>query len=231
MTSSPLACDACPVRDRAACAALEGPERVELARLGRHRALAPGEMLFAADEDNDRCATLVRGALKISTVESDGSERILSLIHPAGFVGELFAPLARFEVTALTQSEVCLFSRREYEAAVERYPPLGLALKGLNARQDGQTRAAMVVVAIPQNRMQAGSSRTRVVASPAGVRPVSVSIPTARKCAIPRARSRWSGFIVAHLAGTMAKAATKMKFTTIGSTRPSAAKPIHMTAR
>ncbi|GAA4009731.1 Crp/Fnr family transcriptional regulator FnrL [Sphingomonas swuensis] len=128
MTSSPLACATCPVRDRAACSALGGEERADLARLGRHRTLVPGEVLFAADEDNDRCATLVRGALKISATERDGSERILSLVHPAGFVGELFAPVARFEVAALTASEVCLFSRREYEAAVERYPALARAL-------------------------------------------------------------------------------------------------------
>ena len=128
MTSSPLACAACPVRDRAACSALDGRERDDLARLGRHRRLAPGELLFAADEDNDRCATLVSGALKISATDEHGTERILSLVHPAGFVGELFAPVARFDVTALTASEVCLFSRREYEAAVERYPALARAL-------------------------------------------------------------------------------------------------------
>jgi CRP/FNR family transcriptional regulator len=157
MTSSPLACAACPVRDRAACSALDGEERVELARLGRHRALAAGEILFAADEDNDRCATLVSGALKISTVEDDGSERILSLIHPAGFVGELFAPVARFEVAALTASEVCLFSRREYEAAMERYPALARALLRRSSEDLFGARSLMAIVARTSAREKVGA--------------------------------------------------------------------------
>lgn len=157
MTSSPLACEACPVRDRAACSALDGPERDDLARLGRHRRLEPGELLFAADEDNDRCATLVSGALKISTVDSDGSERILSLIHPAGFVGELFAPLARFDVTALTASEVCLFSRREYEAAVERYPALARALLRRSSEDLFGARSLMALVARHSAREKVGA--------------------------------------------------------------------------
>ncbi|GAA3998919.1 Crp/Fnr family transcriptional regulator [Sphingomonas humi] len=147
MTSSPLACAACPVRDRAACSALDEGERGDLARLGRHRVLSPGEVLFAADEANDRCATLVSGALKIGTVESDGSERILSLIHPAGFVGELFAPVAHFDVTALTRSEVCVFSRREYEAAVERYPALARALLRRSSEDLLGARSLMGIVA------------------------------------------------------------------------------------
>ncbi|WP_114227459.1 MULTISPECIES: Crp/Fnr family transcriptional regulator [Sphingomonas] len=128
MAGSLLACDSCPVRDRAACAALDSAERDDLARLGRHRRLAAGETLFAAGEASDACATLVRGALKISALDAGGTERILSLVHPAGFVGELFTPLARFDVVALAPSEVCLFSRAEYERAVERYPALARAL-------------------------------------------------------------------------------------------------------
>lgn len=146
MTSSPLACATCPVRDRAACSALDEDQRGELARFGRHRTLQPGEVLFEAGEDNDRCATLVRGALKIGTTDADGSERILSLVHPAGFVGELFAPLARFEVTALTRSEVCLFSRREYEAAVERYPALARALLRRTSEDLFGARSAIAMV-------------------------------------------------------------------------------------
>lgn len=146
MPTSSLNCDMCPVRDSAACAALNDAQRGELAQLGRHRTLAPGETLFHAGEDNDSCATLVRGALKISAVDEDGTERILSLIHPAGFVGELFAPLARFDVVALTAAEVCLFSRREYEAAVQRFPALGLALLRRSSEDLFGARALMAMV-------------------------------------------------------------------------------------
>jgi CRP/FNR family transcriptional regulator len=128
MAGLALACDTCAVRDRATCAALSDGERNELARLGSHRTIRRGETLFAAGDDNAICATLISGALKISSFDDNGTEHILSLIHPAGFVGEMFTPLARHDVVALADSTLCLFTRDRYEAAVERFPALGKAL-------------------------------------------------------------------------------------------------------
>jgi CRP/FNR family transcriptional regulator, anaerobic regulatory protein len=123
-----LACETCPVRDRAACAALSPADRAALARSGRHRTLASGETLFAAGGESAACATLVTGALKVTALDSEGNETILALIHPAGFVGEMFSPFVSHEVVAITESEVCLFSRSELEAAIARHPALGAAL-------------------------------------------------------------------------------------------------------
>lgn len=128
MAGLALACSACPVRDSAACAALDPAEREELARLGRARVYARGETVFAAGADLDACATLTSGLLKISHIDDEGGERILSLIHPAGFVGEMFAPVAHHDIVALTESRLCLFPRRDYEAAIARFPALALAL-------------------------------------------------------------------------------------------------------
>lgn len=126
--TEPLNCATCPVRERAACAALSEEERSELARIGRRRLVHKGETIFAAGEYVGSCATLISGALKIANTGEDGTERILSLIHPAGFVGEMFAPVAHHDVIALADSELCLFSRDQYEAAVDRFPALAKAL-------------------------------------------------------------------------------------------------------
>lgn len=125
---NPLACETCAVRERAACAVLTPAQRGELAALGHHRRLKKGEPLFAAGEEMTSCATLISGALKIARIDEEGVERILSLVHPAGFVGELFAPHAHYDVIALADSEVCVFPARSYEEALERFPALGRAL-------------------------------------------------------------------------------------------------------
>lgn len=125
---NPLACAVCPVRDRAACSVLNDDQRAELAAIGHHRQLKRGETLFAAGESPTACATLLRGALKISSIDEQGVERILSLVHPAGFVGELFAPQANHSVVALADSEVCVFPATKYEDAIHRFPALGRAL-------------------------------------------------------------------------------------------------------
>lgn len=133
------------MRDSAACSALQPEDREELARLGRSHAFSRGETVFAAGERLDGCATLTRGLLKISHTDSDGNERILSLIHPSGFVGEMFAPVAHHDVVALADSRVCLFRREEYEAAIARYPDLALALLRRSATDLYDARAQIAL--------------------------------------------------------------------------------------
>lgn len=123
-----LRCNQCPVRDSAACSVLTEQERDALAKTGRTRKLKRGELLFAAGDEANACATLTHGALKVCSYDSDGDEHILALIHPAGFTGEMFAPFARHDIVALTDSELCVFPKAELTQAIERYPALSLAL-------------------------------------------------------------------------------------------------------
>jgi CRP/FNR family transcriptional regulator len=123
-----LACSTCPVNETAACAVLTSEERDAMAAAGRTRVLKRGEMLFAAGDEEAACATLLTGALKVSAIDQDGNEQILALVHPAGFIGELFSPFAHHDVVALTDSKLCTFARRDIERAIEDYPALALAL-------------------------------------------------------------------------------------------------------
>jgi len=123
-----LACSTCPVKETAACAVLTADEREAMAAAGRTRTLKRGEMLFAAGDEEAACATLLSGALKVSAIDQDGNEQILALVHPAGFIGELFAPFAHHDVVALTDSRLCTFARRDIERAIEDYPALARAL-------------------------------------------------------------------------------------------------------
>ena len=123
-----LACSTCPVKETAACAVLTPDERTAMAAAGRTRMLKRGEMLFAAGDEEAACATLLSGALKVSAIDHDGNEQILALVHPAGFVGELFAPFAHHDVVALTDSRLCTFARRDIERAIVDYPALAVAL-------------------------------------------------------------------------------------------------------
>ena len=123
-----LDCAHCPVRSSAACAVLSEEERDALARAGNKRTLERGETLFAAGDEAAGFATLTSGALKVTSFDAAGQERILALIHPAGFVGEMFAPFARHDVVALAPSELCVFARRDIDAAIDAHPALAKAL-------------------------------------------------------------------------------------------------------
>jgi CRP/FNR family transcriptional regulator len=142
-----LECATCPVRERAACAALTEAERDALARAGRTRTLKRGETLFVAGDDNDACATLIEGALKVAATDEDGTEHILALIHPAGFIGELFQPFAHHDVVALTDSRLCVFARSEMEDALKRHPALAQALLRRSQEDLHESRKLMALTA------------------------------------------------------------------------------------
>lgn len=157
-----LACEHCPVRDRAACSALDPQERARLAEAGRSLRLDRGQTLFRAGDPADRCATLIEGALKVVTTDADGTEHILALIHPAGFVGELFAPFADHDVVALIPSKLCVFSRSEIARTLELQPRLSeallrrsqadlhaaRALLALNGRRSARQKVAGLILAL-----------------------------------------------------------------------------------
>lgn len=147
MQRESLACDRCAVRHVAACAALDPREREELAKLGHHRKLKRGETLFAAGDENAYCATLISGLLKVSSFGADGNEQIVALIHPAGFVGELFAPHVGHDIVAVAQCELCLFARAQYEQAVRRFPELGRALLRRSSRDLAESRSQLAALA------------------------------------------------------------------------------------
>ncbi len=128
MSNNKLNCDICPIKHRAACAALSDDERQQLSSMGHHRIVKRGETVFFAGEKNLSCATLVTGALKITKMDREGEEHILSIIHPAGYVGEMFAPMIHHDVVALSDSSLCVFSNDQYEIALSRFPTLSTAL-------------------------------------------------------------------------------------------------------
>lgn len=121
-------CADCPVRDQAICAALDADELDELARIGRHRSFRRGETIFAAGDDSLACATLVEGAVKLSTHDEEGVERIVALVHPAGFLGQLFAATAKHDAIALTDTRVCVFPRGDFERLMADHPRLTRAI-------------------------------------------------------------------------------------------------------
>jgi CRP/FNR family transcriptional regulator len=141
-----LACEVCPVREIAVCAALTDREREELGRLGHHRTLKRGESLLSGGSENTLSATLIKGVLKVTTFDEEGTERILSLIHPAGFAGELFTSSAHHDIVALSDAELCVFPRSEYERAMERFPALGRALLRRSSQDLLESRALLAAV-------------------------------------------------------------------------------------
>lgn len=125
------------------CAALDDAELAELSRIGDHRRYRRGETIFAAGDDSIACATLISGAAKLSAVDEDGVERIVALVHPAGFLGQLFAAPTELEAVALTDTRLCVFPRAGFERLMEAHPKL---LRAILERTQAELKASRALV-------------------------------------------------------------------------------------
>lgn len=140
MSSTALACESCPVRDRAVCASLDPREKLLLSEIGRTRHFAAGETIFEPGDERMACATLIEGVVKLSTIDAEGVERIVALLHPAGFLGRLFATQGNFFATALTEASLCMFPRGDFERVMAGNPSLteGILARTLDALDESR---------------------------------------------------------------------------------------------
>jgi CRP/FNR family transcriptional regulator len=109
------------VRDKALCGSLSDAELVGLSRLGVLRRLSRGDALVRADDPPLVCANVQSGVMKISSVTPGGSEAIVGLLYPGDFIGRPFADADDHDVVALTDVELCVFPRADFERALAEH--------------------------------------------------------------------------------------------------------------
>lgn len=139
-------CDACVVRNRAICAALDSVELEALNAIGRRRTLEPGQSLIWEGEDSVLVANVIEGVLKLSTGTVDGREQIVGVVYPSDFIGRPFGSTTPHSVTALTPAKVCVFSRSDFDAFASAHPRLEHKLLKRTLAELDRTRQWMLLL-------------------------------------------------------------------------------------
>ncbi|CAN5140116.1 transcriptional regulator FnrN [soil metagenome] len=140
-------CTDCNVRDSALCGSLTDIELDVLNMLGRKRTMARGQTLIWAGEESIVCANLLSGVLKLVASTPDGRELIVGLLYPADFVGQLYTEESQFTVTALTDVELCVFPKGQFERVVEDHPRMERLLLQRTMAALNDARARMITLA------------------------------------------------------------------------------------
>jgi CRP/FNR family transcriptional regulator len=117
-------CYQCVVRNSAICAALSHDELDALSRLGRKQRLVRGQTLVWEGDDAIIVANIISGILKVSMSITDGREQIVGVVFPADFIGRPFGQKSPYSVTALSDAELCIFSRSSFDAFARNHPAL-----------------------------------------------------------------------------------------------------------
>jgi len=152
---APSLCIDCLVRDQSLCASLTDAELIGLNSVSRHRSLPQGTTLLWAGEDSIICGNLISGVLKMTAAASDGREQIVGLLYPADFFGRAQAGEMQFSVTALIDSELCVFPRERFQRALEDHVRMERALlrRTLDALDEARGRMLLLARGTAEERV------------------------------------------------------------------------------
>ena len=117
-------CSQCVVRNRAICAGLEPDELDALGQLSRKQRVTRGQTVVWEGDDSVVVANVIEGVLKVSMSISDGREQIVGLVFASDFIGRPFGQQNPYSVTALTDAELCIFSRSTFDSFARQHPEL-----------------------------------------------------------------------------------------------------------
>ncbi len=117
-------CSTCVVRNRAICASLETDELQLLGKLGRSRTIKRGETLLWEGDPAPVVANIIDGVLKLSVNLQDGREQIVSVMYASDFIGRPFGKESPYRVTAMTDAQVCVFTRSSFDSFAREHPDL-----------------------------------------------------------------------------------------------------------
>lgn len=117
-------CSHCVVRNRAVCAGLEPDELEALGQLGRKQHVLKGQTVVWEGDDALIVANVIEGVLKVSMSIADGREQIVGVVFPSDFIGRPFGKQTPYGVTALTDAELCIFSRATFDQFARKHPEL-----------------------------------------------------------------------------------------------------------
>ena len=139
-------CQACAVRNRAICGDLDSNELDLLNSIGRRRRLEQGEQLLWEGDEAVLVANVIDGVLKLSTQLADGKEQILGLVYPSDFLGRPFGDTTPYGVEALTDANVCVFRRADFDRFARDHPRLEHKLLERTLSELDRTRRWMLLL-------------------------------------------------------------------------------------
>lgn len=139
-------CQNCPVKGLAVCAGLAACDRENMGRAARHRYLKKGQALVWEGDDMPFVASVVRGRLTLSRNARDGGELILGSVGPGGFVGDMVQPCSTNNIVAVSETELCVYSKTEFNRLASQHPEIHAQLVRTIFQDLEQTRSWLFMV-------------------------------------------------------------------------------------
>lgn len=178
MTAPPLCVSRVPI-----FAGLSAEEQLEVHELARPRRLADGERVYAEGGPTASLFVVSSGRLRLARSSREGSEQLLRVLAPGGFVGvEAFLTGSRpgHSATAMGKTELCEFRHADLGRLLERFPRIGAAMLAALAEQLSRTEERLVAQTLEPVERRVADYLASLPASPAP-RGLRLELPLAKK--------------------------------------------------
>lgn len=139
-------CLRCQSLPNTLCGLSDSAGRAEIAAISGPRIIAMGQTIIASGGPARVVGTVLAGVLKVSRTLPDGRERIVSLLYPGDFFGQLFMECSDFAVEAATDVEICAAERLAFEGILGRHPALSRNMLIVAANALAQAREQVLLL-------------------------------------------------------------------------------------
>lgn len=139
-------CADCSVRELAVCAGLAHDDRDAFGRLAHRKRLRKGQALVWEGDEMPFVASVVSGRLTLSRNARDGGELILGSVGPGGFVGDTVQSHATNNVVAVSDAELCVYTKSDFERYAAQHPEIHARLLKSVFEDLEQTRSWLFMV-------------------------------------------------------------------------------------
>lgn len=92
--------------------------------MGRLQKVRSGQTLLWEGDGAPVVANVLEGVLKLVVSTADGREQIVGVVFPSDFIGRPFGKESPYSVTAMTDAEVCIFNRNNFDDFASSHPDL-----------------------------------------------------------------------------------------------------------
>lgn len=108
-------CTSCPIRNQAVCSYSSPAELTKLDRAKYYRTYEPGQTIVAEGERTQALGSVVSGVVALHKTLEDGRRQMVGLVFPSDFIGRPLRPIAHYDAVAVTEVQMCLFHRSQFE--------------------------------------------------------------------------------------------------------------------
>ena len=134
-------CWNCPIKHQAVCSRCEPDELKRLEEIKYYRTVAAGQNILWSGDRMDFVASVVSGVASLTQTMEDGRRQMVGLLLPSDFVGRPGREVARFDVSAVSETVICCFRRKPFERLLVEMPHiqqrlLEMALDELDAARE-----------------------------------------------------------------------------------------------